>query len=104
MASKSKEAVTVIGVMGALGSVAWYLHGGGPTEPIDSAIEQRVAADAIREYEIVKRNGSATDKCVRAGLVAEAFLQAKDEPGYQTWKSTEKEDCAAAESDPDPGH
>ena len=46
--------------------------------------------------EIVKRSGAPMDVCVRAGLVAEAYLQANDEGNYKHWKAIEKKDCAAA--------
>jgi len=38
----------------------------------------------------------ARDVCVHAGLVAAAYLQAKDEENYREWKATEKTDCVAA--------
>jgi large-conductance mechanosensitive channel len=59
-------------------------------------VENKVAIDAIQEYEIVKRNGSATDICVYASFVAAAYLQAKDETNYQRWKITESNDCRKA--------
>lgn len=59
-------------------------------------IENQVAADAVAQYRIVERNGSAMDKCVQAGMVAAAFLQANDEGSYSTWKATERTECAAA--------
>lgn len=61
------------------------------------AIHDQVAADSIEQYEMVKRtNGSAVDACVRAGLVAESFLQGKNEAKYQEWKAVEARDCEAA--------
>lgn len=59
-------------------------------------IEDSVAADAVSQYEIAARQGDPMQKCVQAGMVAAAFLQAKDEANYGTWKATEKADCAAA--------
>lgn len=58
--------------------------------------ENKVAIDAVQEYEIVKRNGSAIDICVHASFVAAAYLQAKDEANYQRWKITENDDCRKA--------
>jgi hypothetical protein len=59
-------------------------------------IQNKVAADAVVQYGIAQRNGSAMDACVQAGLVAAAYLQAQDEANYQRWKLTEKADCAKA--------
>ncbi|OPX99890.1 MAG: hypothetical protein A4E58_00202 [Syntrophorhabdus sp. PtaB.Bin006] len=58
--------------------------------------EQQVAVDAQKQYEIAKRNGTAMEACVHAGLVAAAYLQAKDEPNYQRWKQVEVSDCDRA--------
>ena len=59
-------------------------------------VEKQVAADAVKQYEIAKRSGTAMDACIHAGLAAAAYLQAKDEAHYQQWKQTEKADCAKA--------
>lgn len=66
----------------------WYFFGGG--------MESKVADDAVKEYKMVKRNGTRMDICVHAGLVAAAYLQAKNEDEYRRWKATEKSDCAVA--------
>jgi len=55
-----------------------------------------VAAQFVEQYQIAKRQGKPTDVCVQAGIVAAAYLQAKDEAGYQQWKRTEQEDCRRA--------
>jgi hypothetical protein len=78
---------------------AWYFFGGGMEKQAGKdleAIEKTVASDAVTQYQIAKRNGSAMDACVQAGMVSAAFLQAKDEGSYKTWKATEKADCATA--------
>jgi hypothetical protein len=59
-------------------------------------IHDQVAADAVEQYEIVSRDGSPIDKCVHAGMVAAAYVQAKDEPNYARWKNTENLVCASA--------
>lgn len=72
----------------AMGLMGWYFWGGG--------IEKKVAQDAIKQYEIAKRGGSAIDVCVQAGIVSASFLQAKDESNYQQWKEQEERDCRRA--------
>lgn len=59
-------------------------------------IHEKVAADAEIQYGIVSRNGTAMDRCVQAGLAAQAQLQAKNEAAYTTWKKVEAHDCAEA--------
>jgi hypothetical protein len=59
-------------------------------------IEDQVAVDAVKQYGIAQRSGTAVDRCVHAGLVAAAYIQAKDEPNYRVWKRTERMDCKAA--------
>lgn len=67
-------------------------------EAIQAAIERKVAEDAVAQFRIVERNGSPNDKCVYAGFVAAAFLQAKDEEMYKAWRTSEQQWCQAAES------
>lgn len=59
-------------------------------------IYQKVADDSIAQYGMVKRNGTKIEVCVHAGMVAAAFLQAKNEEQYIVWKKTQKADCAKA--------
>jgi hypothetical protein len=57
---------------------------------------QKVIDDAIKQYEIVKRNGSAQDRYASASMVCQAYLQAKDETNYTKWKAIQKEEANAA--------
>jgi hypothetical protein len=66
-----------------------------PEDPMQS-IHAKVAQDAIDQYQIVKRNANLVNTCVHAGFVAAAYLQAKDEPNYQKWRSIEVSDCQSA--------
>ena len=77
----------------------WYYFGGGLERQADQTmrdIQNKVAVDAVAQYGIAQRNGSAMDVCVQAGLVTAAYLQAQDEANYRKWKQTEKADCAKA--------
>jgi hypothetical protein len=63
---------------------------------VDS-LYQKVAADQIDQYNMVERNhGTDIEICVHAGLVAAAFLQAKDEKNYSKWQDIKRRDCTAA--------
>lgn len=77
----------------------WYFFGGGLEKQANKDlknIQNQVATDSVAQYGIASRNGSAIDRCVQAGMVSAAFLQAQDEKNYQKWKTIEKNDCARA--------
>lgn len=59
-------------------------------------IQQQVASDSIKAYELSKMAGDKIEICVKAGMVAEAYNQAHDEANYLPWKQTEKADCELA--------
>jgi len=61
-----------------------------------AGIHQKVAKDAIDQYELTKKHGTLIERCVHAQMVGAAFLQAKDEENYVAWKAVEKADCAKA--------
>lgn len=95
-ATKTHVAQKVAGVL-ILVVAAWYFLGGGMQKHTSAnlqGIHDQVARDAVDRYEIAKRNGTEKDACFQAGLVAAAYLQAKDEANYKQWKRTEESDCA----------
>ncbi len=63
-------------------------------------IKNDVASDAVRKYEIAKRQGDEVQICVQAGMVSAAYLQAEDEEHYNMWKSIEKNDCSYMDVQP----
>lgn len=82
-----------------MAGMAWYLFGGGLEKQAASdlqGITEQVARDAVEQYNIAARNGSAMDRCVQAGFVTAAYLQAKDDASYRRWKETEDRECSAA--------
>lgn len=81
------------------GAALWFCFGGGLERQAakdKQRIENQVAADAVKQYEIAARNDSAVDRCVQAGIVSAAYLQAKDEENYRIWKTKEVHDCDVA--------
>jgi hypothetical protein len=46
-----------------------------------------VANDLMDQYEIVRGGNDEMAKSMRAGAVAEMYLQAKDQANYQKWKA-----------------
>ncbi len=84
---ETKIARTILGAIAFVG-FGWYLLGGG--------IEQHVAKDAKKQYEMTKRQGNAIEQCVQAQFVAAAYLQAKDEVNYQKWQRIKQQDCSNA--------
>ena len=89
------------GITGAVVVLAlvWFYFGGGLEKQAENdmqRIENQVAEDSVRQYQIAKRNGSAMDAYVHASLVAAAFLQAEDEANYQKWKQIERQEGVRA--------
>ena len=107
-ASASPRNIIGIIVLGVL--FAWFWFGGGlgmfsttmyqaqqpAVDDMMADIHRKVASDAVQQYNITKRNGTAIDVCVHAGMVSAAYLQGKDERNYKLWKATEAVDCKAA--------
>ena len=96
--AKGSAVQAVFGLLVAAG-FGWYFFGGGQERVVEqeiNKIEQKVAADFVKQYEMAKRNGTAIDLCVQAGQVAAGFQQAGDEPNYARWKKIEAADCEAA--------
>ena len=56
-------------------------------------IHEKVIRDAERQYQIASSSGGNVERCVHAGLVAAAYLQAHNQPSYQSWKMREDRDC-----------
>ena len=77
----------IIGGVVSAGFLVWMFSGG---------VEKKVANDAIEQYNVARRVGDKTQVCVHAGLVAAAFLQAKDENKYREWHEIEQRDCEAS--------
>jgi len=59
-------------------------------------LAEKVAMEQERKYEIVLKSGSTVDKCMHAGAIAEAWLQAENEEHYEKWKKTQKSWCRKA--------
>lgn len=89
----------VVGLLLVAAALAWFWLGGGMlkmAEPQMDDIYAKAAGDAVARYEISNRQGDPISKCVQAGLVAAAQLQAKNESEYGRWKTIEMTDCKAA--------
>jgi competence protein ComGC len=71
--------------------------------PSEEEVQQSVnnlhlqtARDFEQQYQAVQRNGTRMDRCVRAGFVAEAYLQANDDTNFTKWQEIKAADCRAA--------
>jgi hypothetical protein len=51
----------------------------------------QLVADAFKQYKIVAQGDDAMAKSLHAGVVAEAFLMAKDGENYHKWKKVSDE-------------
>lgn len=54
--------------------------------------KNQVAQEAIKQYNIVKRNGSGIEASLHAGFVAEAFLQVGDKENYAKWTKIKEQE------------
>lgn len=107
-ASLSPRNIIGIVVLGTI--MGWFWFGGGLTtfptarsqaqkpaaQNVMDDIYKKATADAVDQYNIVRRNGSLTEICAQAGIISAAFLQRKDDANYTIWKATETADCKAA--------
>ena len=97
-----QEGAKILGAIVSLGVflyLGYMFYGGGVEKEAAETmrtIEQQVATDSEVQYNITKQSGTAIDQCVHAGMVAAAYLQAKDQSSYATWKAVERRDCDAA--------
>jgi hypothetical protein len=61
-----------------------------------SPLPNKAIDDQVQQYNWAVKAGSQTDRCVQAGFVASAYIQAKDEPNYQAWSGIRNNECKAA--------
>lgn len=97
--AKSVSSINAIVGLAIAALVIWFFFGGGLEQQTSNEIdkiEDRVAADAVDQYNIAKRGGDLMQICLQAGIASAAYLQAKDETNYQAWKETEKSECSDA--------
>ncbi|MDW3024686.1 MAG: zinc ribbon domain-containing protein [Alphaproteobacteria bacterium] len=78
-------------LLAAAGFFLWNKFGG----MIAGPEKTQEIINAEQEYELIAAGGESIQKCVQAGFVAEAYLQAQDEDGYNRWKEIETADCMA---------
>jgi hypothetical protein len=77
----------------------YYYFGGGLERESGRTlknIQNQVAVDVEKQYEIAKRSGTAIDAYTQASLAAECYLQAKDEENYKKWKAIAKQEAVRA--------
>jgi exonuclease III len=89
-----KKAIKIILIVfGVIIFLGWLL-GDGMDNQVQKEIDHtsiQVARDAEKQYAIAKKNNEHMDAYIQAGLVAIAYLNAKDEANYKKWKKIEKE-------------
>jgi hypothetical protein len=71
-----------------VGGAAYYFLGGG--------IQEGVANDLVKQYDIAAKGGDKMSICIQAQLVAAGYLQAENQEKYLEWKKIQNSDCAAA--------
>ena len=71
-----------------VGGAAYYFLGGG--------LQEGVASDLEKQYNIAAKGGDKMSICIQAQLVAAGYLQAENQVKYLEWQKIQKSDCAAA--------
>lgn len=61
-----------------------------------SQVPNKAIEEQVLQYNLAVKAGSQSDRCVQAGFVASAYIQAKDEPNYQAWSGIRNNECKAA--------
>ncbi|MDW2975118.1 MAG: zinc-ribbon domain-containing protein [Alphaproteobacteria bacterium] len=77
-------------------AAGWFLWTNFGSMMIAGPAKTQEIIDAEQEYELIAAEGDVIQTCVQAGIVAQAYLQAQDEAGYNQWKEIEMADCMAA--------
>lgn len=92
-----RAALAVIVLIALVLTISLYF-GGRLTKQAAETNETRkqMAESAVEQYRMMSHHGAASDRCVQAGMVVAAYLQAKDDSHYQAWKRTLVADCTLA--------
>jgi hypothetical protein len=61
-----------------------------------ATLPNKAVDEQVLQYNWAVKAGSQTDRCVQAGFVASAYIQAKDEPNVQAWNGIRSSECKAA--------
>tara|TARA_R110000822_G_scaffold123489_3_gene257893 strand:+ start:4677 stop:4976 length:300 start_codon:yes stop_codon:yes gene_type:complete len=89
-----KKILKAIGAVVIIGLIIGYFAGGGMEGEVNrqmDKIENQVAQDAVRQFEIAQKNGNDMDAYSAASMVVAAYLQAEDEDNYKKWKKVQDE-------------
>jgi hypothetical protein len=61
-----------------------------------TTVPNRVIEEQVSQYNMAVKAGSQRDRCVQAGFVASAYIQARDDANYQAWSGIRNNECQAA--------
>lgn len=89
---------TFIIILVAFIILAWIGNAASPQNATKAIqpYQSEVAKNFEEQYAQVKAHGTMIDRCVRAGLVAEGYLQAQDNVNFAKWVDIKSADCKAA--------
>lgn len=90
----AREAIGIVVLAAILGG--GYFASQAKQEQALADVPRQVLRDTVRQYDTAKRDGTAMDACVQAGLVKAAALQAHDDATFRRFVEVERADCAAA--------
>jgi hypothetical protein len=84
--TKSLTTDTKFLIYGALFLAATFVGGGITVRSATNAFHRQMISDAVAQFRIVEAGTDIYQKSIRAGVVAEAYLMAKDNENYHRWK------------------
>lgn len=77
--------------------IAWAWPSKEETQATINSLHEQTARDLEQQYAELQRTGaSQMDLCVRAGFVAEAYLQANASTAFEKWQNIENNHCQKA--------
>ena len=96
--SSAQAQLAALGLLVPVGLFAVWIFGGFDWltgKQLDNIYIQ-TAQDLEAQYRLMGSESSDIDKCVKAGTVAAAWLNAQDQVEYQNWKRIEGAHCTDA--------
>lgn len=89
---------TTVIILLAILALIWIGNATSPAASSKAAqlYQTQVAKNFEEQYNQVVAHGTPVDRCVRAGLVAEGYLQAGDNDNFAKWVDIKSKDCKAA--------
>lgn len=93
-----KAVLVLIWLLSSIFFVAIAIVAGSSVKPTTGLlnIQNQVASDMERQFDLALKGQDPIEICVKAGMVVQAHSQANNEAKYLSWKEIEKKACQLA--------